>query len=73
MNVYLIESHASVVQHTLNRNYYPDARIESHWSLPVLLFRLFGAEKLSQYQDGIPMVMEAMKRGAIDDLYQRKG
>jgi hypothetical protein len=39
----------------------------------VLLFRLFGAEKLSQYQDGIPMVMEAMNRGAIDDLYQRRG
>ncbi|MEA3440286.1 MAG: hypothetical protein U9R58_08390, partial [Chloroflexota bacterium] len=69
----LFESHASVVQHTLNRNYYPDAWIESHWSLPSLLFRLFGAEKLSQYQDGIPMVMEAMERGAIDDLYQSKG
>jgi len=39
----------------------------------VLLFRLVGAEKLSQYRDGIPMVMEAMERGAIDDLYQRKG
>lgn len=69
----LVESHASVVQHTLNREYYPDAKIESHWSLLEMLFRLVGAEKLSHYQDGIPMVMEAMDRGAIDDLYQRVG
>jgi hypothetical protein len=69
----LIESHASVVQYTLNREHFPDAKIESHWSLPAMLFRLIGQEKLSQYQDGVPMVMRAMERGAIDDLYQRKG
>jgi hypothetical protein len=69
----LIESHASVVQYTLNREHFPDAKIESHWSLPAMIFRLVGQEKLSQYQDGVPMVKEAMERGAIDDLYQRKG
>ena len=69
----LIENLASAVQHTLNREHYPDAKIEFHWSLPVMLFRLVGAEKLSQYQDGVPMVMEAMERRAIDDLYQRVG
>jgi len=69
----LFESHATVVQHTLNKNFYPDAMIESHWSLPTMIFHLVGAEKLSQYRDGIPMVVEAMERGTIDDLYQRKG
>jgi len=69
----LIESHASVVQHTLNREHYPNAKIESHWGLPAMLFRLVGAEKLSQYQDGVPQVIEAIERGTIDDLYQREG
>ena len=69
----LIESHASVIQYTLVRNSYPDAHVESHWNLPSLLLRLVGARKLSQYEDGIPMVMQAMKRGAIDDLYKSNG
>jgi hypothetical protein len=67
----LIESHASVIQLTLNSMHYPDARIEANWSLPAMIFRLVGAEKLSQYQDGMPMVVEAIKKGSIDDLYQR--
>lgn len=69
----LIESHAMVVQNSLHREHYPDAKIESHWSLLTMLFRLIGAENLSHYQDGIPMVKEAMERETIDDLYQREG
>lgn len=69
----LIESHAMVVQNTLQREYYPDAKIESHYGFLAMLFRLIGAENLSHYQDGFPMVKEAIERGTIDDLYQREG
>lgn len=69
----LIESHAMVVQNTLQREYYPDAKIESHYGFLAMLFRLIGAENLSHYQDGFPMVKEAMERGTINELYQRVG
>ena len=69
----LIESHAAVIQNTLQRVYFPEANIETHWSLTAMLFQLVGADKLSQYQDGIPIVAAAMQNGDIDGLYHRLG
>jgi hypothetical protein len=65
----LMESHAAVVQQRLVEEYYPEAKIESHWNLATLLFSLLGAKKVSQYQDGVPMVLAAMQRGTIDSLF----
>jgi hypothetical protein len=67
----LMESHAAVVQQKLVEEYYPEAKIESHWNLATLFFRVVGAKKVSQYQDGVPMVLAAMQRGTIDALYRQ--
>lgn len=67
----LLESHAHYIQQTLHRTRFPNAVIESHFSLPTLLLRLVGARKLSQYTDGIPTVQEAMARDEVDELYER--
>ena len=48
---------------------YPNAVIESHFSLPVLLMRVLGRAKRSQYKDGVPMVAAAMAQGDVDGLY----
>ena len=65
----LLESHAFYVQESLRASHYSAARIESHFSLPALLFRLFGARKLAQYTDGFDAVAEATERGAVNELY----
>jgi hypothetical protein len=65
----LLESHAHYVQQLIQSQYYADAVIESHFSLPVLLMRVFGRAKLSQYKDGVPMVAAAMAQGDVDGLY----
>ncbi|MHB9110271.1 MAG: hypothetical protein ACYDCO_24725 [Armatimonadota bacterium] len=65
----LLESHAFYVQESLRASHFPEARIESHFSLPTLLFRLFGARKLAQYTDGFSAVAEASERGEVDGLY----
>ncbi len=67
----LLESHAHYIQESLHRTRFPNAKIESHFSLPTLLLRLVGAKKLSQYTDGIPAVQEAVARGEVDELYDR--
>ena len=69
----LLESHAMYVQNILASRYFPAARIESHFSLPVLLFRLFGELKTSQYTAGASAVAAAMASGDIDNLYQEPG
>lgn len=66
----LIESHAMVVQHSLAEQHYPQAKIESHWNLATLLFKLVGAQKLAQYNAGVPTVMEAIHSGDLDELFQ---
>jgi len=65
----LLESHAFYVQESLRASRFPAARIESHFSLPTLLFRLFGARKLAQYTDGFSAVAAASERGEVDTLY----
>ena len=67
----LLESRAHYVHETLHRTRFPNARIESHFSLPALLLRLLGAGKIAQYRDGIPAVAEAVARGEVDDLYSQ--
>lgn len=67
----LMESHAAVVQQKLVEESYPEAKIESHWNLATLLFSVVGAKKVSQYQDGVPMILTAMQGGTIDDLYRQ--
>jgi len=66
----LIESHATYITQLLKRKYYPNAVIETHFSLPVILFRILGITKVSQYVEGIPQVSEAMGRGSIDELFR---
>ena len=66
----MIESHASYVQGVLSRLYYPNAQIEHHFTLPVLLFRALGYGKLAQYTEGLPQVSAAMQRGGMDSLFQ---
>ena len=64
----LMESHAWHVQELL-RETMPGAKIESHFSLPVLLMRMSGKRKLSQYRDKVPVVRQAMADGTIHALY----
>jgi hypothetical protein len=65
----LIESHASYVQGVLCQRYFPQAQIEHHLSLPVLLFRVLGYGKVAQYTEGLPQVATAMQQGSIDRLF----
>ena len=65
----LIESHASYVQGVLCQRYFPQAQIEHHFSLPVLLFRVLGYGKVAQYTEGLPQVTTAMQQGNIDRLF----
>jgi hypothetical protein len=69
----LIESHASYVQGILRQTYFPQARIESRLSLPVILFRILGVGKTSQYTEGLPQVSAAMNKGAVDGLFRNAG
>ena len=68
----LIESHASYVQAALCQRYFPHAQIERHFTLPVLLFRVLGFGKVSQYTEGLPQVAEAMQQGNVDHLFRER-
>jgi hypothetical protein len=65
----LLETHASYIQEELRKSRFPGAVIESHFNLPVILFRLFGGQKLSQYHD--ETVSAAISNGSIQSLYAR--
>ena len=65
----LIESHASYIQASLHQRYYPDAIIETRFTLPVILFQLLGYGKTAQYTDGLPAVNAAMRHGTVDGLF----
>jgi hypothetical protein len=67
----LIESHASYIQGILNQKYYPQAQIEKPFSLPVLIFRVLGFGKTTQYTAGLPQVSQADQKGGIDSLFNR--
>jgi len=67
----LIESHAYYVQGMLARLHFPDAHVETHVSLPVLLLRIFGGQKIAQYTDAVPAITEATQAGTVDALYSR--
>lgn len=66
----LFESHAAYVQGYLAQVVYPRAKIEEHRTLPVLLMRLIGGQKVSQYQEGLPAIVSAAQSGSIDQLYR---
>jgi len=66
----LIESHASYVQAALRQRYFPNAQIERHFTLPVLLFRVLGFGKVAQYTEGLPQVAAAMQQGNVDRLFR---
>jgi hypothetical protein len=65
----ILESHAVFVQEVLRETRFPDAVIESHFSLAAVLLRFFAGAKVAQYRDGIPQVAEATRRGKIDRMY----
>jgi hypothetical protein len=67
----LLESHAAYVQGTLKQAYFPEAHIETHFSLAALLMRIVAAPKLAQYTDGLPQVAEAVRAGRLDALFDR--
>ncbi len=67
----LIESHAYYVQGMLARLHFPNARVETHVSLPALLLRVFGGQKIAQYTDAVPAIAEAAQAGSVDALYGR--
>lgn len=67
----LIESHASYIQGLINQQHYPQAQIERQFSLPILIFRVLGFGKTTQYTAGLPQVAEAAKKGGIDSLFHR--
>ncbi len=69
----LIESHASYVQGMLKQLHFPRARIETRFTLPVILFRIIGVGKTSQYTEGLPQVATAMRGGSVDDLFRGVG
>ncbi|MFL7892260.1 MAG: hypothetical protein ACK2UM_15900 [Anaerolineales bacterium] len=66
----LIESHAAYIQQLIANRYYPQARIETHFTLPIMIFRLFGSQKLSQYTDGLPAIATAISSGEMEYLYR---
>lgn len=66
----LIESHASYIQGIIHQKHYPNAQIEQHFTLPVLIFRVLGFGKTSQYTEGLPQVTRAMQQGSIDRLFR---
>jgi hypothetical protein len=66
----LLESHAAYIHKRIAGQYYPNARIESRFTLPVLIFRLFGGQKLSQYTEGLPAVAAAADSGVNDALFK---
>jgi hypothetical protein len=65
----VLESHAVYVQEVLREARFPDAMIESHFSLAAVLLRFFAGAKAAQYRDGVPQVAEATRRGRIDRMY----
>jgi hypothetical protein len=69
----LIESHASYVQTLLKQHYFPQAQIETRFTLPVILFRILGVAKISQYTEGLPQVAEAMQHGTVEALFHGIG
>ena len=66
----LIESHATYISQMLRKKYFPNAIVETHFNLPVLLFQFLGAGKVSQYTDGLPQVSEAISKGGVDELFR---
>jgi hypothetical protein len=66
----LTESHASYVQGVLIQRFFPQAQIEHHFTLPILLFRVLGYGKVAQYTEGLPEVAAAMQAGGVDGLFQ---
>jgi hypothetical protein len=69
----VLESHAMYVQEVLRETRYPDAMIESHFSLAVVLLRFFAGAKVAQYRDGVPRVAEATRSGRVDQMYANLG
>lgn len=69
----LLESHATYIQGLLKRTYFPDARVETHFNIAMLLMCLVGMPKIAQYTDGIPQVAAAATSGNIESLYNGFG
>lgn len=65
----LIESHAYYIQSVLKQNYFPKAKIESHFNVATILMSTLGKAKTSQYTEKIPEVSNAFENGNIDSLY----
>jgi len=65
----LIESHAYYIQNILKQNYFPKAKIESHFNVATVLMSIFGKAKSSQYTEKIPEVNNAFNNGNMDSLY----
>lgn len=68
----LLESHAAYIQRHMQARF-PEAHIESHFSLATLLMRLAGARKVAQYTDGLPQVAAAATSGGVESLYAELG
>jgi hypothetical protein len=69
----LLESHAAYIQEIIKQRYLPEARVESHFNLAVLLMRLIGAPKAAQYTEGLPEISAAINSGKIESLFARLG
>jgi len=67
----LVESHASYIQGIIQQRHFPRAQIEKQFSLPVLLFRLLGFGKTTQYTAGLAQVSAAAQKDGIDGLFDR--
>jgi hypothetical protein len=67
----LVESHASYIQGIIQQRHFPLAQIEKQFSLPVLLFRLVGFGKTTQYTAGLAQVSAAAQKDGIDGLFDR--
>ena len=64
----LLESHAAYIQEIIKQRYLPEARVESHFNLAILLMRLIGAPKVAQYTEGLPEISAAIDSGRIESL-----
>lgn len=69
----LLESHAAYIQEQLKQACYPGARVESHYNVASLLMRMIGAQKISQYTEGLPQVAAAVAGGDVNRLYASFG
>ena len=67
----LLESHAFFVEEQIKRQFYPEAKVESHFNWATIMMSVFSPQKQAQYLDGLPLVSKAAKTNGVDNLFRQ--